>query len=334
MKIPWKKIGWLVLGGCTLALSACGNRNVQVSGIVAIANFETVACVPQEKTFKIRNNDAAEPQRVQGVHFELGTNNEKYYKVVEVAANNKVKKAVGDLVEEIQLAPGAVMSVKVAYNPKATTSGEQRHRTYLDIVLNGPKLGVMQIELAGKAETAQEGCGADAGGDEFEVLGVKTTLSHKDLPANVVSDLNVATDVQGSFRINLETASIATSGWPTITFPLPEGSPISEMEIKLAEDTPQGTFADGKLTIEGISVSGSNVVNLSGLTLTTESITIGSDRAPNVKDGTITFTGSALNETSGEMTLVIAAPLTVPPVDTVAQVGGGVFGMEIKLKKK
>lgn len=326
----------LLLGCAAFGLMACGDRNSQISGIVAQATFETVACQPQEKTIKIRNNDTEQPQRVQGVLFELGTNNDKFYKVIEVSVNSTVKKAVGDLVEEVQLAPGAVMMVKVAYNPKKVTVGDETHATYLDIVLNGPKLGVMQIELLGKAPTALEGCGAGGGnGPEFEVLGVKTTLSHTGLGSNVVSDLNVAENVEGSFRLNLdgEKAVLPADGFPVITFPLPAGSPIPELEIKLADDSPEGSFAAGVLQLDGLSFSGSNVVNLADLTLTTGTITIGSDKAPNVLGGTITFTGSPMNE-AGEMTVVVAAPLTVPPVDTVENVGGGVFGMEIRLKQK
>jgi len=320
-----------------IGLFSCGGAPPQVSGIVAKASFETTACQPQEKTLKVRNNDPEKPQRVQGVLFEMGTNNDRFYKIEDVTVNGIVKKAVADQVDEIQLPAGAVMSIRVTYNPKKVTVGDELQKTYVDVFLNGPKLGIMQIELDGKAPQALAGCGTeDANAQEFDVVAVKTTLSHKDLGANVVSDLDVSTAVQGTFKLNVdgETASIKTSGWPTITFPLPAGSPIPEMAITLADDSPEGTFsADGKLSIEGMAFSGSNVVNLADITLTTDSITIGSDKAPNVLGGTITFTGSPLND-QGEMTIVIAAPLTVPPVDTVAKVGGGVFGLEVKLKKK
>ncbi|MFO1462501.1 MAG: hypothetical protein U1F66_01890 [bacterium] len=340
------------------ALGACKGTPPQVSGVVAIANFETTACVPQEKTLQIRNNNTDEPQRVQGVLFELGTNDfdkegnhpdtlkegEKYFqffKVEQVAVGNVVKEAVKNMVTEIVLPPGGVMTVKVAYNPKVVTKGDAYHNTYLDVILNGPKLGVMQIELRGKAPTAQAGCTTDGGagdGQEFEVTAVKTTLSHKDNGSNVVTDLDVNDAVTGTLILSKGSADgkvkILTENWPAIKFPLPAGSPLAEMEIKLAEDTGEADFGDdGKLSFEGVAFSGSNVVNLTGLTLTTESLTIGSDKAPNVVGGSINFQGSPLND-QGEMTLVVAAPLTVPPVDTVAKVGGGVFGMEIHLKKK
>ncbi len=337
------------------ALAACGGGAPQISGIVAVANFETTACVKAEKTIQIRNNDSEEPQRVQGVHFEFGTNDFdkegirpetleegetyfQFFKVEEVTVGNVVKQAVNNMVTEMILPPGGVMTVKVSYTPKVITKAETFHNTYLDIVLNGPKLGVMQIELRGKAATAAPGCTTDGGtGQEFEVTAVKTTLSHQDNGSNVVTDLDVATAVSGTLKLSeVEGGKVKVlpENWPKITFPLPAGSPLTELEIKLAEETGEAPFGDdGVLTFEGVAFSGSNVVNLSDLTLTTGTVTIDSSKAPKVVGGTISFEGSPLND-AGEMKLVVAAPLTVPPVDTVAKVGGGVFGMEITLKKK
>jgi len=335
--------------------AACGGTAPQVSGVVALANFDTTACVPQEKTLQIRNNNTDQPQRVQGVHFEFGTNDFdkdgnhpptlkegetyfQFFKVEEVSVGNVVKQAVGGMVQEIILPAGATMTVKVSYTPKVITKGDAYHNTYLDVVLNGPKLGVMQIELRGTAATAAAGCTTDGGGnnEEFDVTAVKTTLSHKDNGSNVVTDLDPSA-VSGTLKLSKgdgDKVKIVKENWPAITFPLPAGSPLAEMEIKLAEDTGEVDFADdGVLTFDGVAFSGSNVVNLTNLTLTTGAVTVGSDKAPNVVGGSITFTGSPLND-QGEMVLVVAAPLTVAPVDTVAKVGGGVFGMEIHLKKK
>ena len=101
----------------------------------AKTSFETSACQPLEKTLKIRNNDASQPQRVQGVLFELGTNDydknglqpdhlkagevyTHFYKIEDVTVNSTVKKAVAGEVDEVQLPPGAVMSIRVVYNPQ------------------------------------------------------------------------------------------------------------------------------------------------------------------------------------------------------------------------
>jgi hypothetical protein len=232
------------------------------------------------------------------------------------------------------------MTVKVSYNPRVVTKGEAYHNTYLDVVLNGPKLGVMQIELRGKAATAAPGCTTDTAGgnvDVFEVTAVKTTLSHKDNGENVVSDLVVADTVTGSLKLTKLAdgkVKIFPENWPVITFPLPAGSPIAQLDIKMVEETSDVAFGeDGVLTFEGLAFKGGGVVNLTGLTLTTGSITIDSSVAENVFGGSISFEGAPLNE-AGEMVLVIAAPLTVESVAEQPKVGGGVFGMEIHFKKK
>jgi len=337
------------------AFASCGGVPPQVSGVVAIANYETTACIAQQKTLQIRNNNTSEPQRVQGVHFEFGTNDfdklgnhpetlkegESYFQfftVDEVSVGTTVKQAVGNMVQEIIIPPGGVMTVKVSYNPKVITKAEAYHNTYLDVVLNGPKLGVMQIELRGKAATAAEGCTTDGGsGQEFEVTAVRTTLSHKDLPAPVVTDLVVADAVEGTMKLSELSGGkvqILKNNWPKVTFPLPDGAPLESLEISLEEDTPEGTLgSDGALTFEGVAFNGSNVIHLTGLKLTTGSVTIDSSQAPNVHGGTVTFEGSPLSA-EGEIKLVVAAPLLGPPLEDTAQVGGGVFGMEITFKKK
>jgi hypothetical protein len=336
-------------------LVACAGEAPQVSGVVAIANYETVACMPQQKTLQIRNNNTSEPQRVQGVLFEMGTNDfdkegnhpetlkegEPYFQfftVDEVSVGNTVKQAVGNMVQEIIIPPGGVMTVKASYNPKVITKAEGYHNTYLDVILNGPKLGVMQIELRGKAATAAAGCTTDGGNaQEFEVTAVQTTLSHKDLPAPVVTDLVVADAVEGTMKLSEVSGGmvqILKNNWPTVTFPLPDGSPLESLSISLEQDTAQATLgADGALSFEGTAFSGSGVIHLTGLNLTTGSLTIDSSQAPNVHGGTVTFEGSPLSA-EGEMTMVVAAPLLGPPLEDTANVGGGVFGMKITFQKK
>ncbi len=349
----WSFKSWFFLLPILL-ISACSGTPLQLSGIVAIANLDTVACVPKAQIIQIRNSDTEQPQRVQGVHFELGTNDfDKegkkpgtlmpgedyfhYFNVDQVTVGNVTKAGVSNLVEEMILPPGGVMTIQVSYNPRAITQGEDYHNTYLDVVLNGPKLGVMQFELRGKALSAAPGCGETIGKVRpFQVLGVKTTLSHVDLGQPVVTDLNVAEAVEGNFELNeLPDGKIVLTqtGWPRITFPLPEGAPIPDLSISLSSDSDPVTLgSDGKIAFEGLDFNGSNVVSLNNLKLTTDSITFTSAEAPNVSGGSITFTGSALND-QGEITLVVAAALTVPPVDTTEKVGGGVFGMELTLKE-
>jgi len=332
-----KKILITCLGLASLAAWGCSSTPPQVSGIVAVSQIETMACQPREKTFQIRNNNTSEPQRVQGVLFELGTNNDKFFKILSVNANGRTKEAVGNLVEEIILPPGGVMDVVVEYNPKETTPTAEKeyHDTYLDVVLNGPKLGVMQIEIQGTAPDALPGCTNEPGtGRTFEVTAVKTILSHSGLGAPVETELDVNTDVEGQLVLSGEgdDVTIRPDGWPTITFPLPEGAPIPELKILLDEETEAASLASGALQFENVTLSSPGVGVFAGLTLTTGSLTIDSSQAPNVSGGSLTLTGSDLNA-SGEMKLVIMAALTKPPVDTVENVGGGVFGLEITLQE-
>jgi hypothetical protein len=323
------------LGLALLTLAACENRAPEISGIVAISNIETVACQPRTKTFKIRNNNDTDPQRVQGVLFELGTNEAKFFKILSVTSNGTTKKVEGNLEEEILLPPGGVMEVKVQYNPKEVTKEGEYHATYLDVVLNGPKMGVMQIEIRGTAPTSLPDCTNDpTGGRVFKVLAVKTVLSHKDLGAPVETDLDVNTSVEGDLILNgpENAVMILPEGWPQVTFPLPAGSQIPEINIVLSEETSTADFSSGSLKIDDVTMEAPGVGVFPGLTLTTGSITIDSSQAPNVSGGSITFTGSDL-DSDGKMTLVVASPLTRPPVDTEPKVGGGVFGLEISLQE-
>jgi len=129
-----------------------------------------------------------------------------------------------------------------------------------------------------------------------------------------------------------DAATIFPSGWPTITFPLPEGAPLPNLNIILDEETGPADFTTGALHFENITLSAPGVGAFPGLVLTTGTITIDSSEAPQVSGGSITLQGSDLNE-QGEMTLVTAAALTKPPVDTVENVGGGVFALEITVKE-
>ena len=316
---------------------ACGSAP-QVSGVVAISNIETTACQPRQKTIKVRNNNTDEPQRIQGVLFELGTNADKFFKIVSVVANGNVKQAVGDLVEEIILPPGGVMEVVIQYNPKETTpnSDEEYHATWLDVFLNGPKLGIMQIEIRGHAPDALPGCSNETtNGRTFEVVGVTTYLSHTGLGEVVTTPLDVNNDVQGDFILAADgdQVSIKPDGWPQITFPLPEDAPLPEINIVLDEETEQVDFSTGSLKFENVILSAPGVGAFGGLTLTTGDITIDSSVAPQVFGGSFNLTGSDLND-NGEMTLVVMAPLTEGAVKDVEDVGGGVFGLEIQLKEK
>lgn len=313
----------------------------QVSGIVAVSKIETIACVPREKTFKIRNNEN-EAQRVTGVYFEFGTNEDKYYKILNVHANGRDYSPNSNMVTDIILPPGAVLETTIEFNPRETTKTPENPGAeyatlngYLSVMLGGPKLGVMQIEIQGMAPQTIEGCSKDTleNGRVFKVVAARTVLSHSDLGEAVFSELDVSTGVNGDFVLLMDgdQATLTPEGWPTVKFPLPPNDQgIDEVDITLDSE---GTadFSGASLEFTGMTFVGSGFITLSNLTLTTGSVTVDSSQAPNVFDGSLTLQGSELDQ--GKMTLVVAAPLTVPPVDTIPSVGGGVFGLELELEE-
>jgi hypothetical protein len=330
LRVHLSKFFLLLTGLGALALSACGGSAPQVSGIVAKVSLETTACLPLEKTLKIRNNDSTEPQRVQGVMFELGTNNDKYYKITAVTVGSSVKKVVGNLEEEVLLPPGGIMAVKVVYNPKKVTVGDELQSTYLDFVLNGPKLGVIQIELDGKAPQALQGCGTASENERvFQVVDATTTINDKDLNPNpAVTALDVSTQVKGDFRFNIdgEKVTMTTDGWPEIDLKPPDQP---EVPVLLGEDSPEGSFKDGDLTIDGLTLSASGIA-IPDVTLTTGSATAS---ASDADGGQFSITGKKFDESTGEMTLVLAVPLTENAFQGTA-IFNGVLAAEIHLKEK
>ncbi len=343
-----------------LILHGCGGTPPQVSGIVAKTEFVTTACIPLEKTMQIRNNNMEETQRVQGVLFELGTNEfdkdgkppdpkhldytktyVPYYKIEEITTGGTTKKVVGNLQEEILLAPGATMSVKVAYNPRAVTKGEELHKTYLDVFLNGPKLGTMQIELDGKAETAAPGCGEDSGNTrEFEVTELNTVINHKSLPPASLKPLDPSA-IEGTFKFDIDETTgkikLLVEGWPTITIPLPTPvGGLNEIHVSLSEDA-EGTFNAGDILFDKTIVIAieKGIITLPNLTLTTGDLNLTTAEAPNIS-GTFALKGSKFND-KGEMTLVVAAPLKTDSGNSLldtSSVVGGAFGAEIHLQEK
>jgi hypothetical protein len=73
----------------TSLLSACGGGSQdQVSGIFAEAQYNTAACESKSKMITLRNDDTSQPQRVQAVSFELGTNNNNNFNRNSNISNN------------------------------------------------------------------------------------------------------------------------------------------------------------------------------------------------------------------------------------------------------
>ncbi|MFO1520102.1 MAG: hypothetical protein U1F57_10645 [bacterium] len=319
--------------GFALTLVACSGGSDQVSGIMAEAQFLTSSCQPKSKTINIRNDNTAEPQRVQGVYFEGGTNqfgqgNSAYYKIENVTVNGNQFASTDGSVQEVIIPAGGVMAVKVTYKPKDLTAGSQRHTSYLDVFLNGPKLGIMQVKLSGESDGPTDGCGGPAGDvKKFSVTKADFDLNFADAPINgdfKRENLQVTGDFQ--FTVDGSKAIMTKADFPKITLPLPNGvAPISSADITLADDTFEGTFDGTKLSFDNLTLVMAGIINVPGVKLKAEALDVSGPK------GHLSLTGSALS--GGKMTVVIgvAIPSGIANLDSIA---GGAVGLTLELQQK
>jgi len=315
-----------------LALVACESSTNQVGGLIGQVNYQTFACLPQDQTFMVRNDNMQEPQRIQAVMFELGTNKDKFYKISKVVSNGVEYKSMGDIANEIIIPPGGTMEVTVTYKPRKVTFTPDTHVTYLDIVLNGPKLGILQLKLNGTAEKSLPNCG-QSNGTEFEVIDMTTYMIHE---ASFGSNNNKtklgAEAVEGNFSFELDeaagTAKMTEEGWPAITIPLPPGQPLPELKVELLADEYEGTFDGVDLEIPGLVLDIAGLAQISGVTLTSKSVDL------TTAGGNLKLTGSPLSGTN-DITLVLVVELDKSTFGLLDEdLNHAIFGAEIKLHKK
>ncbi len=319
----------------TVLFLACEQATEQVSGVIGQLNFSTYACQPEDHSLIVRNDNLQEPQRVQGVMFELGTNNDNFYKISKVVSNGIAYTGNGKIVSEIIIPAGGFMEIFLTYNPRKVTFGMDMHVSYLDIVLNGPQLGILQVKLDGTAPATLPNCGV-SDTTELEVVSVTTYLVHKVKfgDTNNKSELNVSTNVKGNFNIALDesagTAAMTEAGWPEIILTLPPGSAaIPELSITLAAgEYKDGTYDGKDVEISGLSVSVSGLAEFPDTILTSKAVTLTSEAAE------LKLQGSA-KDAAGNMTLVVGAVLTKKNFQLLpADMEGAIFGAEIKVRQK
>lgn len=322
--------GLIIILAFCFTLISCGGQE-QLSGIVGLANFSTYACMPTSRKIVFKNDDFEKSQRIQAVLFEMGTNAQGYYKIMSVEVEGFTYTGSSSQVDEIIIPPGGSMVVNVEFNPKEVTFGEDRLTTYLDIALNGPKLGIIQIQLDGQVPATLPDCSADGGENaiEFEVVSMTTVISDSDQAAEeIVTELDVAETVDGNFKLVLDTssglASISSDGWPTINLPLPEGSPVSSVPIIFPSNvTYEGTVdSAGEIKIEDLEIL------VTGQPITADFLSTGSETITNT-DGSVSRSGVPL-DSNGSMTLVVGAKLDNP---LFQQLSGGVFMAVIELQR-
>ncbi|MBI2335952.1 MAG: hypothetical protein HYU97_04235 [Deltaproteobacteria bacterium] len=320
---------WVLL---LLALVACESSTNQVGGLIGQVNYQTFACLPQDQTLMVRNDNMQEPQRIQAVMFELGTNKDKFYKISKVVSNGVEYKSMGDIANEIIIPPGGTMEVTVTYKPRKVTFSPDTHVTYLDIVLNGPKLGILQLKLNGTAEKSLPGCGQSSG-SEFEVIDMTTYMIHE---ASFGSNNNKtklgAEAVEGNFSFELNeqkgTAKMTEEGWPTVAIPLPPGQALSELKVDLLVGEYEGTFDGVDLEIPGLILDIPAIATIDGVTLTSKSVDL------TTEGGHLALTGSPLSG-ANDITLVLAVELEQTTFPALPEdLNHAIFGAEIKLHKK
>ncbi len=310
---------------CTFgALSCGGGDQAQVGGIIGTVSFNTQACVPQQKIINFRNSDTQNPQRVMGVSFELGTNDQNKYKIDKVVVGNTEYQPSANLAQNVLIPAGGIMSVYTTYKTTKVT-GSSNDTSYLDLFLNGPKLGILQIRMNGQAPTAKEGCGE---GETMTFTVNKATMEIS-MPGSSFDGFKNEVTATGNFVFLVAgdgSATIDKDGFPKLTFVSEalRSTPVNsnQLEIKLDNDTFTGTFTDNKLSIDHLKLNA--LLPIDGVTLKSEDLAITGDNG-----ASLTLHGSALTD-SGDMKVVIGVKVQ----GFNAALDGAAIGVTFELKKQ
>lgn len=309
----------------TWAAYGCGGGSQkQMGGIVGEMSFSTQACVPQQKIINIRNDDTKNPQRVMGVYFELGTNAKSYFSIDKVVVGGTEYQASANLSQDVLIPAGGIMSVYTTYNPQKVTSAGN-DTSYLDLFLNGPKLGILQIKTTGDAPTAKEGCGA---GQKRTFTVNKATLQIS-MQGSAFDGYNEEVQTAGDFAflVDGEQATInGTDGFPTLTVHLPTPvSGITDIKISLDAKTATGIFKDNKLSFDDLTLQIMSSIPVQHVKLTTDSLPITGDH------GTLPLQGANLTDT-GDMKVVLGTG--VQDTGTLSALNGAAVGVTLELTEK
>jgi len=302
-------------------IHACSGGSNQVSGIVAEAQYQSGDCQPKTKLINVRNENTSEPQRIRGVYFELGTNNDNTYKINKVMVGENEFDAEASMVEEIIIPAGGVMSIQATYDPTANTNSGQFNTSYVDIFLNGPKLGIIQVRLKGEAS----GCtGSTPQGNAhvFNVSNLSVSILHSSQPGG---KLDVDADVTGTFKFTEDSgaATILKADFPKITLHIPPDidAPIHDLPVVLDDNSVTGTFASSDLEFDPFPLVAAGAVHVTGK-LTTKHLTFTNTNA------SFDETGASLSSDGKTMKLVFASKLDDP---NLSQFAGGIVGFVMEL---
>lgn len=300
-----------------LGLQSCSNSE-QVSGVIGTVKYSTTACVAQEKLVRVRNENTSEAQRVIGIQIEPGTNEDKFFKLISIKIDDQEETAIANVVPDIIIPPGGVMDIKVSYNPKAVTLGDDYHVSYLDVILGNPLVGMQQFALMGQALTAKPNCGSTQGEERvFTLTKITVEIRDKDIGDPLIQ--NPAVDPDASILrlfVNDETAIVSKDNFPNIPIDA-NGQPVTG-DLPAGEEF-EGVFDGANINFEGITLSGSGVVDVVGTLTTGTSSATGADAS-------LELTGSPLS--NGKMTLVFTGKF--PDNELLEELNGGVIGATLE----
>jgi len=324
LKFHWLINSLIAFSFSFLAL-ACGKQE-QMGGIVGEVKFNTQACVPQQKIINIRNDDTTNPQRVMGVYFELGTNENNYFKIDKVVVGGTEYEPSSNLAQEVLIPAGGTMAIHTTYTPRKIT--QVNDISYLDMFLNGPKLGILQIKMNGEAPTAKEGCSA-GNAKEYKVTKATFIMNHQDFTSGqprefdleIVKDtLNLGTDSSGNITL------AEAQDFPTLNLPLPAelGAPVPSLDITLDPGSYTGTMdEEGNIELRELNLK-AVVISIPKVTLTTGSASLTEAK------GSINLEGKKFQNNKGEL----VAALAVPDDPNLVKLKDGVFGLKLEIEAK
>lgn len=327
-----KSLSKILLSFFILTLSACGGgggSDQQMSGVIAEAIFSTSVCQPKTKVINIRNEDTNEPQRVQKLDFEMGTNPTGFFTITKAMVGT-TEYAATDL-NNIVIPAGGVLSIHSVYNPRPDVYGRivPSSTSYISLFLNGPRLGIPQIKLNGNTDPDSDlsVCGEqmDFKVDEVKIYikqaGASSDPEAISFPASSSNFSNLKVDVSGT------SATITKVNFPTLNFTPPGGSSAYSAR---PEQNFEGTTPDAKaFTFENFTIEVASVIPLTG------KMTTGVTTATN-GSLSISKTGSPL-DSSNKMTLVFSAPIPnerVQGIPDARSLVGAVIAAEIVLTKQ
>lgn len=298
-----------------LGLVSCGGGgSEQVSGVITEAVFTTPLCQPQTKIVNIRNDDEREPQRIQNVMFEMGSNQTGFFSIDKVTVGSAEYTGT---IQDVLIPAGGILSIQTTYNPRSPTAQELFHLGHISLFLNGPRLGILQIKTLGSTTTADAvACGQEL---QFNITEAKVYIKR---PGESQEASATLPPISSPLKISISgnTATLTQQGFPSIVIPVPGFGNV-----------PAGIEGNFTSRTNGTNFEFQNfVIKLTGNINFTGTLTTGRASTTNDRGDSLSKEGSPLN--NRQMKLVFAA--TVPNEGLAASFAGTLIAAEISLTQR